>query len=273
MLIGNNIKMELLNNKYFKWLSLAVLGFLALFLAAATVYELKSAGAIDSGRPVTNSIMVSGKGEAVAIPDIATFSFSVTKEAKTAPEAQKLATDISNKMFEVIKKDGVDDKDVKTTNYSLYPKYDYTQTPCPAIYPSNCQPSKEILKGYEISQTFEVKVRDIAKAGQIVADVTAVGATNINGPTFGVDKEDDVIAKARNEAIANAKSKAEAIAKGLGVRLVRIVSFNENENGYYAAPMMKSALSIGVSDAVSAPQLPVGENKYSRTVSITYEIQ
>lgn len=265
--------MELLNNKYFKWLVFAVLGFLALFLAASAIYELKSVGELDYGKPVTNSINVSGKGEAVAIPDIATFSFSVIKEAKTAPEAQKLATDISNKMFDVVKKDGIEDKDVKTTNYSLYPKYDYTHTLCPSIYPSNCQPSKEVLRGYEISQTFEVKIRDINKAGQIVADVTSAGATNINGPTFGVDKEDDVVAKARNEAIEDAKAKAESIAKGLGVKLVRIISFNENEGGYYPGPMMKSALGMGGADAVSAPQLPAGESKYSRTVSITYEIR
>ena len=90
----------------------------------------------------------------------------------------------------------------------LYPKYDYPQVVCPAIYPSNCASGKEVLRGYEISQTFEVKIRDVSKVGQIVGDATTAGATNISGPTFGVDKEDDVIAQARNEAIDNAKAKA-----------------------------------------------------------------
>ncbi|MEI6480553.1 MAG: SIMPL domain-containing protein [bacterium] len=263
--------MELLNNKYFKWLTLGVLGFLALFLAASTLYQLKNVGELDYNKPVTNSITVSGQGEAVAIPDIATFSFSVTKEAKTSAEAQKLVTDASSKVLDAVKKDGVEDKDVKTTNYSLYPKYDYPQTVCPAIYPSNCPPAKEVLRGYEVSQSFEVKIRSTDKVGQIVSDVTSAGVTNINGPTFGVDNEDAVIAQARNEAIANAKSKAESIAKGLGVKLVRIVNFSENENGY-VAPMMNS-FAVGSADMKSAPQLPAGENKYSRTVNITYEIR
>ena len=265
--------MELLNNKYFKWLTFGVLGFLALFLAASTLYQLKDIGELGTDKPVTNSITVSGQGEAIAIPDIATFSFSVTKEAKTSSDAQKLVTDSSNKVLDAIKKDGVEDKDIKTTNYSLYPKYDYPQTVCPAIYPSNCSPSKEVLRGYEVSQSFEVKIRSTDKVGQIVSDVTSAGVTNINGPTFGVDKEDDVIAKARNEAIANAKSKAESIAQGLSVKLVRIVNFSENENGY-VSPMMKSvSFGMGSADMAAAPQLPAGENKYSRTVNITYEIR
>ncbi len=274
--------MELLNNKYFKWLTFGVLGFLALFLAASTLYQLKNVGELDYNKVATNTINVSGIGKAVAIPDIATFSFTVTKEAKTAADAQKQAADASNKVFAVIKKDGVDDKDIKTSNYSLYPKYDYSQAVCPQSVSSSdvrgvsspvyCPPSKQVLTGYELSQTFEVKIRKTETAGQIVADVTAAGATNINGPTFGVDNEDVVIAQARNEAIANAKAKAESIAKGLGVRLVRIINFSENEGGY-PMPMMKAAYGMGGADVASAPQLPAGESNYSRTVNITYEIR
>ena len=263
--------MDLLKNKYFTWLGVAVVAMLFLFLGSATIHQLKETdtSSIDS----RNTITVSGSGEAVAVPDIATFSFSITKEAKTSAEAQKLVTDISNKILDTVKKDGVAEKDIKTTNYSLYPKYDYPQVVCPAIYPSNCQPSKEVLRGYEVSQTFDVKIRDVAKAGQIVGDATSAGATNISGPTFGVDKEDDVIAQARNEAILNAKAKAESIAKGLGVRLVRIVAFNENENSYALPMMNKSVMGLGGADVASAPQLPTGENKYSRTVQVTYEIR
>lgn len=263
--------MDLLKNKYFTWLVVAVVGMLFLFLGSATIRQLQQAdtSSIDS----RNTITVSGSGEAVAIPDIATFSFSITKEAKTSAEAQKLATDISNKILDAVKKNGVEDKDIKTTNYSLYPKYDYPQVVCPAIYPSNCPSGKEVLRGYEITQSFEVKIRDVAKAGQIVSDATTAGATNINGPTFGVDKEEGVIAQARNEAITNAKEKAKLIAKGLGVRLVKIVAFNENENLYGAPMMAKESFGLGGGDAVSIPQMPTGENKYSRTVQLTYEIR
>jgi uncharacterized protein YggE len=262
--------MDILKNKYFTWLAVAVVGMLFLFLGSATINQLSKAdtSSIDS----RNTITVSGSGEAMAVPDIAVFSFSITKEAKTSAEAQKLVTDISNKILDAVKKDGVAEKDIKTTNYSLYPKYDYPQVVCPAIYPSNCPSGKEVLRGYEVSQTFDVKIRDVAKAGQIVSDATGAGATNINGPTFGVDKEDDVVAHARNEAIDNAKAKAESIAKGLGVRLVRIVAFNENEVGY-GAPMMNKSFGMGGADVVSTPQLPTGENKYSRTVQVTYEIR
>lgn len=263
--------MDIIKNKYFTWLSVAVVAMLFLFLGAATINQLSKADSSDINS--RNTITVSGSGEAVAVPDIATLSFSVTKEAKTSTEAQKLATEISNKILEVVKTAGVNEKDIKTTNYSLYPKYDYTQTVCPAIYPSTCPSGREVLRGYEITQTFEVRIRDIEKVGQIVLGVTEAGATNINGPTFGVDKEDEVIAKARNEAIEEAKEKAELIADGLGVRLVRIVAFNENESSF-GVPMMNKAFGMGGADSVSsAPQIPTGESKYSRTVQITYEIR
>ena len=264
--------MDILKNKYFTWLSVGVVAMLFLFLGSATIHQLKltDTSSIDS----RNTITVSGSGEAVAVPDIATFSFSIIKEAKTSAEAQKMVTDISNKILDAVRKNGVEEKDIKTTNYSLYPKYDYPQVVCPAIYPSNCPSGKEVLRGYEVSQSFDIKIRDIAKVGQIVGDATGAGATNINGPTFGLDKEDDVIAKARNEAIAKAQDKAKSIADGLGVRLVRIVAFSENENSY-GAPMMtnQKAFGMGGADAVSAPQMPTGENKYSRTVQVTYEIR
>jgi len=263
--------MDILKNKYFVWLSIAVVAMLFLFLGAATINQLSKADTsnIDS----RNTITVSGIGDAVAVPDIATFSFSITKEAKTSSEAQKLTTDISNKILEAVKKSGVEDKDIKTINYSLYPKYDYPQVVCPAIYPSNCPSGREVLRGYEISQSFEIKIRNLEKVGEIVSGATGAGATNINGPTFGVDKEDDVIAKARNQAIDNAKAKAKSIAKGLGVRLVRIVAFNENENSYNVPMMNKATFGIGGAEGSMAPQLPAGENKYSRTVQITYEIR
>lgn len=261
----------LLKNKYFTWLSVAVVAMLFLFLGAATIHQLKmtDSSSIDS----RNTITVSGTGEAVAVPDIATFSFSVTKEAKTSAEAQKTATDISNKILDAVKKAGVAEKDIKTTNYSLYPKYDYPQVICPAISSVGCPSGREVLRGYEITQSFEVKIRDIEKAGQIVVDATGAGATNINGPTFGIDKEDEVIAKARNEAINFAKNKAKLIADGLGVRLVRVVAFSENENSYAMPMLNKTTFGVGGADAVSAPQLPAGENKYSRTVQVTYEIR
>jgi uncharacterized protein len=263
--------MDILKNKYFTWLSVAVVAMLFLFLGAATIHQLKltDTSSIDS----RNTITVSGSGEAVVVPDIATFSFSITKEAKTSAEAQKLATDISNNILAAIKKAGVAEKDIKTTNYSLYPKYDYPQVVCPASYPSNCPSGREVLRGYEISQSFDVKIRDIEKVGQIISDATVAGATNINGPTFGVDKEDEVIAKARNEAINFAKNKAKLIADGLGVKLVRVVAFSENENAYPTPMMNKATFGIGGADSAVAPQLPVGENKYSRTVQVTYEIR
>lgn len=260
--------MDFFNNIRTKRLIYTVLALLIAFLAVKTVYELQLIGNSNYDKQATNTITVSGKGEAVAIPDIATFSFSVTKEAETADAAQQLATDAANKILAVIKTAGVDDKDVKTSNYNLSPQYDYNQVVCVA-YPC---PSRQTLRGYQVTQTFEVKIRDIAKAGSLVVNVTKAGATDIYGPNFSVDKEDSVIAEARDQAIVNAKAKADAIAKGLNVRLVRIVSFTEDEGGSYYPQTAVSSFGA-MKDSAATPAIPVGQSKYARTVYITYEIR
>lgn len=265
--------MDIFNDTKFKKAALGVLGILTLFLGIQTVAGIQTVWNSKYEKPIMNTITVVGKGEAVAIPDIATFSFTVTKEAESAPEAQKLVTDATNKIIEAVKKEGVEDKDIKTTNYNLYPKYDYPQVACFA-YP--CPPTKEVFRGYEVSQTLEVKVRNTEKVGAVVGAVTATGVTNVYGPSFAVDKTDDVIAEARNEAIKNAKAKAESIAEGLDVRLVRIVNFNENEEMMgpygYGGDIRMTAME-GKAEVASVPSVPKGESKYTRTVYITYEIR
>lgn len=131
------------------------------------------------------------------------------------------------------------------------------------------------IVGYDVSQTVEVKVRDTAKAGDTLAALGTIGVQNISGPNFMVDDEDAAKAEARGKAIEEARTKAKLLAKQLGVRLGKVVSYSENGAGY-PQPMMYSAVAKGgMMDASreSAPTLPTGENKTSVTVSVTYEIR
>ncbi|MEK7601177.1 MAG: SIMPL domain-containing protein [Patescibacteria group bacterium] len=247
------------------------LGMLGLFLLVATLGELKGLRFIGSGVPAINTINVTGEGEVFAVPDTATFSATVQETAKDVKTAQDAAAKKNNAVIAYLKGAGIDEKDIQTTDYSIYPQYDYQQITCVA-YP--CPPGKQTLSGYQVSETLTVKVRDAKKAGDLLSGVGSRGATNVSGLSFTIDDQKALEAQARGKAIDDASGKAEALAEQLGVRLVRIVGFSEDGGGrpiYYAKTV---ALGMG-GDAAAAPspEIATGQNKIVSNVSITYEIQ
>jgi uncharacterized protein len=250
------------------------LGMLALFLVVLTISTLKEFRFIGSGVTATNTITVSGEGEVFAVPDMATFSVTIQEEAKEVKSAQDVATSKANDIIAYLKREGVEEKDIKTADYSVYPQYDYMQAEiCREGY---CQPGRQVLRGYQVSQTLTIKVRDTEKAGGLLSGVGSLGASNVSGLSFTIDEEDELQADARQQAIDDARGKAEELADQLGVSLVRVVGFSEN--GYYP-PMPYAARGAAFDMAVAqeskaiAPELPVGENKIVSNVSVTYEIR
>jgi hypothetical protein len=250
---------------------MGTLVLVALFIALSAFASLtfKQSNQLSNANPAT--ISVTGTGDSTAKPDIAQFSFSVHAEGADAKTAQDQSATSINAIMKYLKDQGIDDKDIKTENYSLSPKYKYIQKPC--VFGAVCPPGEQTADGFEVSQSISVKVRKIDTAGAMLSQVGTLGATDISGLNFIVDNEDAVKAQARDLAIADAKAKAEKLAASLGVHLVRIMSFNENSGGGYpvfaAAPMADMA---GAKSAV-APSIPTGENKTTSNVTITYEIK
>ncbi len=252
-----------------KWVGVA----LVVFLAVISLKQLVSISYVGKQFPAMNSIAVSGKGEAISIPDIATFSFTVNETAKTVKEAQDKASTKTNKALDEVRAKGIENKDIKTLSYSINPKYEYSQGICNQF---GCPNGKSVLVGYDVSQTIQVKVREIAKAGEVFDTLGTVGIDNVNGLTFSTDNIDTVKAVARAEAIKNAEEKAEKIAKELGVKLVRVISFydsSDDQNPMYAREIM--GVDMMSAKAASAPSvsIPTGEQKVTATVSVTYEIR
>lgn len=244
---------------------------LSLFLAAQFLHTLKSYALLDRSTPAVNLITISGMGEVFAVPDIASFTFGVRESAATVPEAQKVVTEKIDNALSEIKKAGIEDKDIKTVGYNIYPRYEYNNRPCTQF---SCPPSEQKLVGYEVSQTIMVKVRDVQKAGGILGDLGSVDVTDVSGLNFTIDDETALQAEARGKAIADAKAKAEVLAKDLGVKLGKVINFSENGN--YPIPYYGyEAYGKGGDMAVSAPapQIPEGENKIVSNVTITFEIK
>lgn len=243
---------------------------LAVFLAVGVVNGLMQLRYVGAGIAPANTITVSGHGEHVAVPDIATFSFSVVSEKSDVASAQSDATAKANATTDYLKSVGIDEKDIQTSNYSINPQYDYIQGAC---INGSCPSGRQVLRGYEVRQTTTVKVRDTSKAGTLLAGVGTKGATEVSGLNFTFDDPTAVQNEARDKAIADAKSKAEDLAKQLGVSLVRVTAFNENSGGYPVPMVYSMASGVGAKDAAVAPTISVGQNKISDDVTITYEIR
>lgn len=248
-----------------------VAGLLVAFLTVQVLAGLMGLRYIGAGITPGNTISVSGYGEAVAVPDIATFSFSVVSEKPTVAAAQAEATQKANATTDYLKSAGIDEKDIQTSDYSVSPMYDYVNRSCVGGY---CPGGEQVLRGYQVRQTTTVKVRDTEKAGELLGGVGDKGATEVSGLNFTFDDPNQVEDEARQEAIADAKQKAQELARQLGVSLVRVVSFNESGGGY-PVPYVYGRGGAETSQAMDAkaPDISVGQNKVVSNVSVTYEIR
>lgn len=255
------------------------LGMLAIFLLVLTISEIKSYHYIGTGISPTDTIQVEGKGQVTAVPDTATFSVTVQNTAADVQTAQTKTTNEANTIINYLKQQGVADTDVQTTDYEISPQYSYSQAACPAIAsadgtPIYCPPGKQTLTGYQVSETLSVKVTDTTKAGTLLAGVGSQGASSVSGLTFTVSNQDALMEQAQQMAITEAQSKANALAKSLGVHIVSVVGFTENNGSQGIYPMaFATNASAGASASVPTPEIQAGQNTISDDVTVTYEIQ
>jgi uncharacterized protein YggE len=236
------------------WSGTAALIFLSLFLAVNTKQTLETS-------TTTNTVSFSGEGKVLAKPDVAVIDLSIVTEATTSKAAQDQNSTKSKALTDFLTKQGIDEKDIKTTGYNIYPQYSY---------PQNGRP---VITGYQVNQSVQVKVRDLEKVDTILDGVVSAGVNQINNLQLTIDDPEKLKEEAREQAIADAKSKASKLQKQLGVRLGRIVNFSENESGYFPPIYFKEGVGMGGGVPDRGPSIPTGENEILVNVSITYQIR
>ncbi len=240
---------------------------LGLFLLASTIKVMRESRFVGSGLNATNTISVTGQGKIEKSPDTAKIAFSVRVEKKVLKEAQD---EVSTKI-DAVKKDllatGIEEKYIKTDSYTSYPQYDYSR-----CYSSVCPPTTSTLRGYEVSHSITVSVKDLEKVDSVMGVLGKAGVTDISGPNFGFEDDKLVAREARDAAILDAKAEADKLAKSLGVKIVRIVSFSESGSGY-PMPMYARDMVVGAKAESTDPVIPVGVQKVESNVTIVYEIR
>jgi len=251
--------------EYLPKIAVAVAGVLILFLVvlsvsgvADVINKIKESQYIGQDAQYKNTISVTGEGKVSGKPDIGKVNLSVVSDAKTVAIAQKDNTDKMNKIIQSMKDLGVKEEDLKTTNYSVSPNYQYFE-------------GKSEIIGYQISQTLEVRIRDLEKVGDILTQAATAGANQVGSLYFTFDDSEKLNTEARRKAIANAKVKAQTLAGALGVSLGEVVSFSENSSDQ-PEPMYYASDSLGKGGGASSPEVQTGQNEINISVDLSYEI-
>ena len=262
-----------MNSRFKDLIGVAVIVGVAFFAYATLVYVSAYSKSVGPGAYRTFS--VSAEGEAVAIPDIAQFSFSViTQGGMNIATLQTQNVEKVNSAIAFLKKQGVEDKDIETQQFSLEPRYQSFSCPRSLGGEAVACPPSEIV-GYAIRQTVQVKARDFSKVGALLSGVVEQGANSVSQLFFTVDDPEAVQQEARSQAIQKAQEKARAMARAGGFRLGRLISLQEGESYPYYPVYERADLGLGGTTPAPAPvpTIEPGSQDVKISVTLTYEIR
>lgn len=206
----------------------------------------------------TSLFSVSGVGKSTGIPDTAQLSIGVTKTASTIASAQEQTNSAANKIIDDLKKLGIAEKDIKTTNYSINPNYDYSR-------------GGQNITGYTVTQSLDINITPIDVANKAIDVATADGANLVGGInfTFNDKTKKDLEDRARTEAVKMAKEKAQSLANATGIKLGKIVDIQESSD-FNPRPIMM-AQSFGAGKTAADTSLQPGENSITINITLSYE--
>jgi len=202
---------------------------------------------------------ISATGDVTRVPDLATISAGVVSRAATATAAMQQTASRMARVREALRKAGIADRDIQTSNVSLNPDYVYAQN----------QPPK--LSGYNASNQVTVRFHDIAATGKILDALVAEGANQISGPNLSVEHPEAALDEARSKAVAAGRARAELYARSLGMRVARVVSVSES--GGYAPPPPMPPMVMMAKVERDQTAIDPGEQKLQVNVSMTFELQ
>jgi uncharacterized protein YggE len=206
--------------------------------------------------------IVSAEGKVSVTPDIAKVTLGIEQTGQTLKQVQSDVNIKSKTLTDAIKKLGIEEKDIKTTSYNVYPQYDYTS-------------SVQRITGYQASTTYEVTIRDFDKVNQVLVEATNAGANTTGGINFEVNDVTRAkkLQEAREEAVAKAKEKAEGLAKAAGIPLGKIINIAESLGGNEIRPMYATSKDSAGGGIPTPADIQPGETEISVTISLSYEIR
>ena len=221
--------------------------------ASQTLEEKRNAG----------EVTVTASGTVKLTPDKASIIFGVTTQDKTADAAQKKNSEDVDRVISVLTGRGIEEKSIRTSDYSMYPQYDYSTN------------GEQKIVGYNVTTTLTIQDQDISEVGKLISACVAAGINNVDNISFLCSKFDEAYSEALSRAVEAARKKAEVLAHAAGKSLgdpVVITEGYQNTSARYAKTA-NFALDAVAESAAAGPTLMPGETEITANVTVTYEMK
>lgn len=207
-------------------------------------------------------LIVTEEGKTTAIPDIAKISLGIEENGQSLKTVQENVNKKSKNLVSELKKLGIEEKDIKTSSYNVYPEYNY-----------DSQPPK--ISGYKVSINYEVTIDNFDKVNEVIVKATEAGGNTIGNVSFDLKDEtkQKALDEAREIAIEKAKTKAKSLAKSAGISLGKIINISESENNLTTPRVSYAKEAAGLDQAIAQPEIVAGETEISVNISISWEIK
>jgi uncharacterized protein YggE len=205
-------------------------------------------------------VVTSGEGVVRRAPDRAWVTIAAESRARTPQEAQRQNTDAMDAVTARLKTAGIAGDAIQTTMFDLQPEFDYAN-------------GKQTLRGYVARNQVQVRVDTLPKLGEIIASAVGSGATNVSGVRFDLKDRDAAEREALRTAVADARARAEAAARGANMQVQRVVRIEEQRD--FVAPPRPMMMTTMRADAVAEKAVPIeaGEIEVRVHVALTAVIK
>jgi uncharacterized protein len=210
-------------------------------------------------KPMERTVTVSATGAVSAEPDKATISTGVSSEAKTAREALSKNTEAMKKVIAELKTQGVDAKDIQTSQFNVEPVY---------VYPKEGQPP--VVTGYRVNNMVAVCVRNLDKLGGVLDQLVTVGANQMSGIAFEVSKAETLKDEARTEAMGNALRRAKLLAAAGGSEVGEVMQISEDVSYQGPQPVMYAKRAMAQEASVPMER---GSQQLEARVTVTWKLK
>lgn len=249
-------------NGFVKKIMLTLVGVLLVYIIFyfGTIIRnnIKEFNYIGQASKMERTITVNGYGKITGNNDIAVTTIGYSNTDKDVARAQAANKLVMDKVFADLKSMGIVDKDLQS-DYTIYPEYNYTQD------------RGQQLVGYKVTDSITVKIRDLSKISNVLNLAGKYGANNVSGLSFTIDDPENLKGQAREKALGDAKQKASYLGSSLGLRLGRVVSYNEYEGGSVSDVYSMKAYNGAEGGGAAPISVSGGSKDVVMNVSVTYE--
>lgn len=240
----------------------STLGTLALAASPAIAQQVGQIPAIEAGHTL---LTVSAEGSSTREPDLASYTAGVTTQGATATEALSANSAQMTKVLAAVKRAGIADRDIQTSNLSVSPVYANAKRLPDGSY----EEGPQRIVGYQANNSVSVRQRKLSDVGKVIDALVTAGANQVNGPSFQLSEPQAAQDEARTQAVKVARARADLYARASGLRVVRIVSISES-GGFTPQPVTyarKAAM-----DMAAAPPVAAGELETNVNVTVQFEL-